>query len=161
MRTRKLIHVAVLLLALGLSLSGCAGKTASSKFFVLSPLPQPELNWAEGRVIGVFPVGFPDYLDGPQIATRISENEIKYDEFSRWAEPLSENFYTVLVENLSSLLNSEKIIKTSRNPGIPVAMRVRVEVVRFDGVLGGDAVLSVKWIIIDAESNKAKRSHFR
>ena len=104
-------------MALVVCLSACAGKSASSKFYVLSPLPQSKLSAAEGTTIGVFPVAMPDYLDRPQIVTRVSENEIKLDEFSRWAEPLKENFYSVLVENLSTLLNTAKIIKTAQNCG--------------------------------------------
>jgi hypothetical protein len=145
-------------------LSACAGKSASSKFYVLSPLPQSALSGAEGTTIGVFPVKMPDYLDRPQIVTRVSENEIKLDEFSRWAEPLKENFYNVLVENLSTLLKSEKIIKTTQNLGVPVTLQVGVEVVQFDGTLGGEVVLNVKWGLFAEEGKKlllAKRSSFK
>jgi uncharacterized protein len=161
---RSLIHVVVLLLVLAFCLSACGGKSASSKFYVLSPLPQSALSGAEGTTIGVFSVKMPDYLDRPQIVTRVSENEIKLDEFSRWAEPLKENFYTVLVENLSTLLNATKIVKTTQNLGVPVTLQIGVEVVQFDGTLGGDVVLIVKWGLFGEEGKKlllAKRSSFK
>jgi uncharacterized lipoprotein YmbA len=165
MRTQKLlIQVAVVLLALTLCLYSCAGKSASSKFYVLSPLPQPALSAAEGTTIGVFPVAMPDYLDRPQIVTRASENEIKIDEFSRWAEPLKESFTRALVQNLSSLLNTVKVIKTTANTGFPMALQVGAEVVQFDGSLGGDAVLIVKWALFEADGKKlllAKKSSFK
>jgi len=165
MRTQKYsVHVAVLLLALVICLSACAGKSASSKFYVLSPLPQSKLSGADGTTIGVFPVSMPDYLDRPQIVTRVSENEIKLDEFSRWAEPLKESFYTALVDNLSTLLNQEKIIKTSHNLGTPTTLQVGVEVLQFDGALGGDVVLSVKWGLFGERGKNvliAKRSSFK
>lgn len=158
------VNVVVLLLGLAVCLSACAGTSASSKFYVLSPLPQSKLGGAEGTIIAVFPVAMPDYLDRPQIVTRVSENEIKIDEFSRWAEPLKENFYTVLVDNLSTLLNSEKVMKTAQNLGVPLAFQVGVEVLQFDGSLGGDAVLNVRWGLFEAEGKKlllAKRSLFK
>ena len=165
MRTQKYsVHVAVLLLALVICLSACAGKSASSKFYVLSPLPQSKLSGADGTTIGVFPVSMPDYLDRPQIVTRVSENEIKLDEFSRWAEPLKESFYTALVDNLSTLLNHEKIIKTSHNLGTPTTLQVGVEVLQFDGALGGYVVLSVKWGLFGERGKNvliAKRSSFK
>ena len=165
MRTQRFsVYVVVLFLALAVCLSACAGKSASSNFYVLSPLPQSKLSGSENKTIGVFPVAMPDYLDRPQIVTRVSENEIKLDEFSRWAEPLKENFYTVLVENLSTLLNSEKIIKTAQNLGVPVTLQVGVEVVQFDGTLGGDVVLIAKWGLFGEEGKKlllAKRSSFK
>ena len=163
-KQRSLAHAVVLLVALMLFLYSCAGKSASSKFYVLSPLPQSKVSGEEGKTVGVFPVAMPDYLDRPQIVTRVSENEINLDEFSRWAEPLKENFYTVLVDNLSTLLNSVKVIKTAQNLGVPLALQVGVEVVQFDGVLGGDVVLIVKWGLFGEEGRKlllAKRSSFR
>ncbi len=158
------IHVVVLLLALVGCLSTCAGKSASSKFYVLSPLPQSKLSGAESVTVGVSPVTMPDYLDRPQIVNRVSENEIKYDEFNRWAEPLKENFYSVLVENLSILLNSEKIVKTSWSRGMPVALQIGAEVVQFDGPIGGDVVLIVKWGLFGEGGRKllvAKKSSFK
>jgi uncharacterized protein len=154
----------VLLFLLAICLSACAGKTASSKFYVLSPMPQSKLSGAEGATIGVFPVAMPDYLDRPQLVNRVSENEIQFDEFNRWAEPLKDNFYRVLVENLSTLLNSEKIIKTGQNLGVPVALQIGVEVVQFDGALGGDVVLIVRWGFFGEGGKKllmAKRSSFK
>ncbi len=163
-RAKTLIQVVVLILALAVCLSACAGKSASSTFYVLSSLPQPALSAAEGTVIGVFPVSMPDYLDRPQIVTRVSENEIKLDEFSRWAEPLKDSFTRALVQNLSTLLNTAKIIKTTESTGFPMALHVGVEVVQFDGTLGGDVVLIVKWGLFGEEGKKlllAKRSTFK
>jgi uncharacterized lipoprotein YmbA len=165
MKTQRYsIHVVVLVLALVVCLSACAGKSASSKFYVLSPLPQSTMSGAEGITIGVLPVAMPDYLDRPQVVTRVSENEIKLDEYNRWAEPLKENFYTVLVDNLSTLLSNEKIIKTSHNLGTPLGLHVGVEVLQFDGTLGGDVVLVAKWGLIEEQGKKlllAKRSSLK
>jgi len=163
-RAKTLIQVVVVLLALVFCFSACAGKSASSKFYVLSPLPQGALSAAEGTTIGVFPVAMPDYLDRPQIVTRVSENELKLDEFSRWAEPLKESFTRALVQNLSSLLNTAKIIKTADSTGFPMALQVGVEVVQFDGTLGGEVVLIVKWGLFEADGKKlivAKRPSFK
>ena len=158
------VHVVILLLALSVCLSACAGKSASSKFYVLSPLPLSTLSGAEGSTIGVLPVNLPDYLDRPQIVTRVSENELNLDEFNRWAEPLRDNFYRVLVENLSTLLTSAKVIETAQRAKLPVTLYVGVEVAQFDGTLGGDVVLTAKWGLITSEGGKlllAKRSSFK
>jgi uncharacterized lipoprotein YmbA len=154
----------VVLSALGLLVSACAGKSAPSKFYVLSSLPQPALSAPEGATIGVLPVTMPDYLDRPQVVTRVSENEINLDEFSRWAEPLKDSFTRALVQDLSTLLNTAKVIRTTVSPGIPMALQVGVEVVRFDGTLGGDVVLVVKWGLFGEGGKKlllGKRSSFK
>ena len=144
----------VLLLALAVCFSACGGKSATSQFYVLSPLPQPGLSAGEGMTIGVFPVSMPDYLDRPQIVTRVSENELKLDEFSRWAEPLKDSFTRALVQNLSTILNTAKVIKTTQSTGSLMSLQVAVEVVQFDGTLGGDVVLIAKWGLFDADGKK-------
>ena len=165
MRTQKsLTPVMVLLLALAVCFSACGGKSATSQFYVLSPLPQPGLSAGEGMTIGVFPVSMPDYLDRPQIVTRVSDNEIKLDEFSRWAEPLKDSFTRALVQNLSTLLNTAKVVRTTGITGFPMALQVGVEVVQFDGTLGGEVVLLAKWGLFEAEGKKllmGKRSSFK
>ena len=148
------VHVVILILALAVCLSACAGKSASSKFYVLNSLPQPALSAGEGIVIGVFPVSMPDYLDRPQIVTRVSENELKLDEFSRWAEPLKDSFTRALVQNLSTILNTAKLIKTTQSTGSLMSLQVAVEVVQFDGTLGGDVVLIAKWGLFEADGKK-------
>jgi hypothetical protein len=163
-RAKTLVQVSVVLVAFLLCAAACGGKSASSKFYVLSPLPQAGLSAAEGATIGVLPVSMPDYLDRPQIVTRVSENEIKLDEFSRWAEPLKESFTRALVMNLSTLLNTAKVVKTTTSIGFPMALLVGVEVVQFDGTLGGDVVLVVKWGLLEADGKKlllGKRSSFK
>jgi uncharacterized lipoprotein YmbA len=163
-RAKILSELVVVLVALVVCFSACAGKSAPSKFYVLSSLPQSALSAAEGTTIGVLPVAMPDYLDRPQIVTRPSENEIKIDEFSRWAEPLKESFTRALVQNLSSLLDTAKVIRTTGSTGFPMALQVGVEVVQFDGTLGGDIVLIVKWGIFGEGGKKlliAKRSSFK
>ncbi len=162
--SKTLTQALVALVAFAFCLSGCAGKSASSQFYVLSSLPQPALSAAEGSVIGVFPVSMPDYLDRPQIVTRVSENEIKLDEFSRWAEPLKDSFTRALIQNLSTLLNTAKVVNTKETTGFPLTLQVGVEVVQFDGALGGDVVLIAKWGLFEHEGKKlllGKRSSFK
>jgi len=152
----------VLLCVLAVCLYSCAGKSASPKFYVLSALPQSKVSGAEGTAIGVFPAAMPEYLDRPQIVTRVSPNEIRIEEFNRWAEPLKTNFHSVLTENLSVLLGTARVIKMPQIEIIPDC-QVLVEVVQFDGNLGGDVVLIAKWRLLDGAGKKvlvAKKSSF-
>ena len=71
-------------------LFGCAS-TPQTRFFVLSSISGSEkMGNREGErcfAIGIAPVKIPEYLDQPEIVTRITENEVRVDEFARWAEP--------------------------------------------------------------------------
>lgn len=145
----------------------CASN-APSRFYVLSSLTATggETEMAgDGRslTIGVGPVEFPAYLDRQEIVTRVSANELHLAGFNEWAEPLKDNFTRVLVENLSVMLSKDLFtIFPFRGPE-PIDYQVRVEVIRFDGRLGGDASLLTRWTIVGEDDKKillTKKSAF-
>ena len=112
MRNYLFFRPAVIILsALLIVLSGCAS-TAPSRFYVLNSLPSVETQVAaddQDVTIGIGPIQLPQYLDCPQIVTRIGPNELQLAEFDLWAEPLKDNVSRVLVANLSLLLGTESI----------------------------------------------------
>jgi uncharacterized lipoprotein YmbA len=141
-------------------LGGCVGgQSAPSRFYLLSPIPdtnkEVQAPAADGRVaIGIGPIDLPDYLDRPQIVTRLSRNRLGLAEFDKWAEPVKDNFTRVLVENLSKLLRTEPVFILPGQGGTPINFRVSVEVLGFDGTPGKSAQLTARWMIFDGEDRK-------
>ncbi len=152
-RTRLIVlMIAVLVVNLG----GCSS-TAPSRFFELSPVSGLESTAADRiglLTVGITQIGIPDYLNRPQIATRIGPNEIHYDEFNRWAGPLKENFSRVLVENLTRLLGTETVFIGTWLAMAPVDYQVWVEVFRFDAGPQGDVTLTAKWALYRQDKRK-------
>jgi uncharacterized lipoprotein YmbA len=140
-------------------LSGCIGTTKPSKFYVLSALPESEAT-AKGvskestMAIGIGPITLPSYLDRSQIVSRISINELKLAEFNRWAEPLKENFFRVLAENLSVLLNTVDVSIYPRRISTPVNYQVAIDVTRFDVTSNGKALLIAYWTVLGEDGKK-------
>jgi uncharacterized lipoprotein YmbA len=97
----------------------------------------------------VGPITFPKYLDRPQIVTRASRNQLTLGEFDRWAEPLQENFSSVLAENLSLLIPTDQILLNPWPGSATLDYQVRVEVLYFDGWLGGESALIARWSILE------------
>jgi len=95
--------------------------------------------------IGIGPVEFPRYLSRQEIVTRINENELQLANFSRWAEPLEDNFSGVLEENLSSLLHTDKTYVFPWKNTDVLDYRIGVEVIQFDGQLENDVTLKCVW----------------
>lgn len=161
MGTRSIMLV---LAALAASLWGCAG-TAPSRFYGLSPMPNSESRPFEERrpfTLGVSRLSMPDYLDKPQIATRLGPNEIRFDEFNRWAEPLKDNFSRVLAENLSVLLGPDRVLVSTNGGALLSDYQVWVEVIQFDAGPGGNFSLSAQWSLYRPEGKKVllrKRFH--
>lgn len=146
---------------------GCA-RTPQARFYILQPQPsaidqsQPSVS-VNDMIIGVGPVELPEYLDRPQIVTRISSNELYLSEFNRWVESLEENFSSVLAENLSVLLSTDKVLVYPWIGSIEVKRQVRVNVLQFDSLPGGEVLLKVLWGLKDEDGkylSSIKKSSF-
>ena len=158
----------VIFCASAIILGGCAS-TAPSRFYVLNPIPSSgtgeQVKANEPCVsLGVGPIELPEYLDRPQVVTRLSQNEIHLAEFDQWAEPLHHNFSRVLAENLSILLCVDNVAIFPWKRDIPIDYQVSVEVTRFDGLQGGDVLLKARWTLLGQNGRKVllkRQSSFR
>lgn len=142
-------------------------ETAPSRFYMLRSLPtdasSPATQDAGGPVLVLGPVRVAAYLDRPQIVTKGSGNEMKLSEFERWAEPLTDNIKAVLASNLSVLVPTERVSFYPARLPAHLDLRISVEVLRFDGSLGGEAVLEARWSLHASDAEEpilTKRSRF-
>jgi hypothetical protein len=148
--------LAVSLVAMGGCVNLGEGTKENTRFYMLNSLPSLEVNKGaldtrKCLAIGLGPVAFPEYLNRPQIVTRVSQNEIKPAEFHWWAESLKENFSRVVAQNLSSLLCTRSVAIFPWKGSTPIDYRVGVEVIRLDGSLGGNSELIAHWAISDGD----------
>ncbi|HTU00809.1 MAG TPA: PqiC family protein [Candidatus Sulfotelmatobacter sp.] len=154
----------IVITALGLSillvaLTGCVGSSAPARLYVLTPAPETAAAplgavVPGGPALGVGPVRLPGLLDQPQIVTRRGAEEIDQAEFHRWAEPLSESVPRILGENLAALRKTERVVLFAWDPAPAVRHQVVVDVMRFDGALGGDVVLDARWWILETDGQE-------
>jgi uncharacterized lipoprotein YmbA len=94
----------------------------------------------------VGPVEIPAYVDRPEIALRTSRNGIELAGFDRWAEPLRDGVARVLVENLSTLLGSERVVAFPFG-GARIDTQVALRITRFDARTQGDCELAARWTL--------------
>jgi uncharacterized protein len=140
-------------------LAGCVGSSAPARLYVLTPGPEatgdpPGVQGPCSLALGVGPVQLPDLLDQAQIVTRRRADEIDRAEFDRWAEPLADSVPRVLVEDLSALVKTERVALFPWDPEQAVRYQIAVNVLRFDGALGGDVVLDARWRILAADGTE-------
>ena len=133
--------IGLILGVLVMVLSGCAS-TPPTRFFVLSSISGSEkMGNLEGErcfAIGIGPVKIPEYLNQPEIVTRITQNEVRLDEFAKWAEPLEDNISRALAENLPSLLCTRSIAIFPWKGETPIDYRIDVQVIQMDGIARGE-----------------------
>ena len=131
---------------------GCAA-TPPSNFYQLNESAATQLTGLErGIAVGVGPINLPPYLDRPQIVIRGAGHKLELSEFYRWAEPLNDSVSRVIIVNLSNMLESTRVFKIPRrNKTIPLEFRIEIDIARFDGTQGGDAVLVARWTLYGQE----------
>jgi uncharacterized protein len=160
MTYRRLYFTAAMFIAAMMIVTGCAGTSKPSKFYLLLTLPdvgesnQATADSASPSVM-VGPITLAAYLDRDQIVRRPGGNELTIDEFIRWGEPLQDNFYRVLIDNLSFLLNTAEIYGFNRDDVPPADFHVAIDVIRFDSEVNGDAYLTAFWTVFGDDGETA------
>ena len=152
MSCRKLCAISLLVC---LILAGCISlepKPDPSRFFALTSLPRTARkaqDAASAITLGIGPIKFPGYLDRQQLVTRASQNRFAVAENDRWAEPLEENFSRVLSQNLSILLQSDRMVAYPWERNQRPTYQVQVEVLRFEPNAEQLVELWARWSILD------------
>jgi len=131
-------------------LSACGATTSPTQFYVLAP---PEVfgkkaqSEASELSLGIGPIEMPRYLDRPQIVTKASRYKLNLAEFDQWAEPLKDNLSRVLVENISTILGTERVSKfPSRRPSTP-DYQISINILSMDVSRSNSAHLNSIWSI--------------
>lgn len=152
-------------LAVSIFLAGCAGlspRPDRSRFYTLAPIAGAASESARvanpdraGFSLGLGPIEFPGYLDRPQVATRRAANRLDFSENDRWAEPLAESFTSVLAENLSTLLKTDRISIYPWGGSARPDYQIKLNVSRFETMADQQAELVARWEVLDGRSRKS------
>lgn len=110
-------------------------------------------------MIGITQISLPEYLDRPQIVTSGEGNRLVLADFDRWAEPLAEAAARVLTADLVALLPQYQVRHRGWLDKRALDYLVTIEIVRFEGPLGGDVVLSTAWAV--EQTGAARERHAR
>ena len=153
------IFPALPLIVLAGVLSGClGGGSPAAQFYVLdmpSTVSDPvAAQAADGVAIGLGPIVLPDTVRRPQIVTREGAHGIALAEFHRWAGDLTANMTRLMAEVLMQRLATDRVALYPWPRARQLDYQVRVDVLRFDGSLGGDAVLEGTWTLLDGDGGK-------
>lgn len=149
---RRIASAGLLLLA-----AACSGPTAPTKFYTLAPKVDEtaaERQRERTLVIGVGPVGVPEYLKRPQIVTRTSATQMRLGDFDQWVEPFDILFPRVLAQDLSALLGSNRVNLTPMPREIRVDNLVEVDVIRFDADGDESVTLDALWRVYGRDGDR-------
>lgn len=161
MRWRAVLMTLCMVAALD---AGC-GTSPASRFYTLSPAagtsPAPKgkstaPTATASLCVAVGPVSVPAVVDRPQIVVSTGANEVRLDEFNRWASPLQDNLARVIAENLVVMLGTPRVSLFPQTLTTDADYRVAIEVQRFESTPGKSAVLDAVWIVRPMKEGKAQ-----
>jgi uncharacterized lipoprotein YmbA len=157
--TSKLPRYATVIFCL--STIGCSvlpPRPDRSRFFNLTAMsatsgereaPGPSSAAAPVPVYGLGPVKLPAYLDRNELATRVSPTEVTYSATDRWAQPLAATFTAVLLQDLSVLLDTNRILLYPWAGSGRVDYQIEIDVLQFDNDVAGNTRLIARWRVRD------------
>ena len=133
-----------------LGAGGCLTLSPPPRAYLLSAVPPSSASPPLADVVvGVGPVSIPAYLDRSPMVVRAGADEVRLAGEHRWAEPLRDAVPRILAENLSALIPTDAVAVFPWRTPWTVQYRVAVDILRFDGALGGLSVLDARWRLLD------------
>ncbi len=137
-----------------LLLNACGGRSDSTSFFILDSgevtpvLAINDLNENEIIKIQLRAVDLPKYLDRNSIVTR-DQGGVLLDisSFNSWAENLDDGSKRVIAEVLTPLFLEKGVLLQPLDDDSFEHWKIFIQIQRFDGTLGSDAVLDARWTV--------------
>ena len=145
--------VLAILCAMGFA-AGC-GTSPPSRFYTLSATATSTAS-PSTLFVAVGPVTVPAVVDRPEFVVSTGPNELRIDDFNRWASPLQDNLSRAVAENLVAILGTPRVILFPQPLATDPDYRVAIEVRTFDSVQGNAAALDAVWTIRRAKDGKTQ-----
>lgn len=134
--------------------AGC-GSTPPSRFYTLSATATPATT-SSNLSVAVGPVSVPAVIDRPEIVVNTGANEVRLEEFNRWAAPLQDNLSRVIAENLAAILGTPRVTLFPQTLSTDADYRVAIEVQRFESMPGKSATLDAVWTVRRTKDGKTQ-----
>jgi uncharacterized lipoprotein YmbA len=150
---RRATILAMLISALTLA-AGC-GTSPPSRFYTLSAAAKPTAA-SSTLVIAVGPITIPAMVDRPEFVVNTGPNEVRLDDFNRWASPLQDNLSRAVAEDLVAILGTPRVILFPQPLATDPDYRVAIEVRRFESTPGSSAALDAVWTIRRSKDGKTQ-----
>lgn len=154
MMRRAFLSMAVVLCGVA---AGCAS-TPQPQLFVLSPTAAQGAA-STGPSVAIGPVTIPSVVNRPQIVVGTGANEVRIDEFHRWASPLQDNLSLVIALDLARLLGTTDVSASQPAAGLDPDYRIAVDVQRIESTLGKAALLDAIWTVRSTRRGALKKGH--
>jgi uncharacterized lipoprotein YmbA len=143
-----------LILTVLLLLTGCSSKSNFYQLHTAQTSPVNKVTHLKRTVIGVAEVDIPEYLDKPEVVTRLSQGRLQVNETERWVGAFDKNIQSVLTKNLSRLLPQYSFLSYPWEEPVKEKYRIYLSIDRFDGdTTTGMVILEGRWSLVNMDDN--------
>jgi hypothetical protein len=150
-------RIALVGLALGIGLAAGCGTSPPSRFYTLAATATATATSTPSTlVIAVGPVTVPSIVDRPEFVVSTGPNEVRLDDFNRWAAPVQDGLSRAIAENLVAILGTPRVVRFPQTLSAEPDYRVAVEVRTFDSTPGTSAVLDAVWTVRRMKDGKTQ-----
>ena len=104
--------------------------------------------------VAVGPVSIPSIVDLPQFVVSTGPNQVRIDEYNRWASPLQDNLSRAIAENLVAILGTPRVVRFPQTLATEPDYRVAVEVRTFESMPGKSTALDAVWTVRRAKDGR-------
>jgi len=139
--------------ALAAFAAGCASPV--SRFYTLSATTTSAATSSDVSV-AVGPVSVPAIVDRPEIVVTTGPNQVRLEEFNRWASPLQNSIARVVAENLVGMLGTPQVTLFPQTMSSNADYRAAIEVQRFESAPGEAAMLDAAWTVSRTKDGKSQ-----
>ena len=134
--------------------AGC-GTSPPARFYTLSSTAAPPAA-TSNLFVAVGPVTIPAVVDRPEFVVSIGQNELRVDEFNRWASPLQDGIARTIAENLVAMLGTSRVILFPQQLATDPELRVAVEIRNFESLPGTAIRLDAVWTLRRTKDGKTE-----
>lgn len=157
MNNNKARFLAGLWCLIGLTLVGCAASPTPISYYSLSGAKSAPVKPGQQRfALQIGPVTTPDLLKRSQIVLGVAEQPYRLSDQHRWAGELDREFARALGEQLATQLGTEQITFYPADGHLQLTDQVLLDILTMDGNLGKEAVLIVRWTVVDPTTKAAR-----
>jgi uncharacterized protein len=135
-------------------LTGC-GSSPPSRFYTLSAARGTATASSNISVI-VGPVAVPAAVDRPQIVVDIGPNQVRLEEFNRWAAPLQNGIARVVADNLVQMLGTPRVTLSAQTLSADADYRAAIDVQNFQSTPEESAALDAVWTVRRSKDGKSE-----
>jgi len=156
MEKSRITQIAFLTIVVGGMMLTACGRSTPAKFYALQPveLSSPGRSLPRDVALAVGPVAIPADIDRAEIVTRDAGNEVSFSEFRRWAGPLAKSIASVMAQNISTLLATDRVTPFTRENIFQPTHRVVISINRYDSQLSKEFLLDATWSIKKLKGSK-------